>query len=111
MSSDSNTGWRTRFRHAFQVAPGPESLTEVDQILVDRIARFISDRGLMAPAVAALESSRPYTFLGSQFLLFLKPFAHIVLPGPDYDRFTKLIENRSSIDHILDALAKADRVD
>ncbi len=38
----------------------------------------------------------------------MKPFAHIALPGPDYDRFTRLIENRTSIDVILDEIEKAD---
>ena len=75
---------------------------------MERVVRFLRDRGLRAPATAALEASRPYTFLGSQFLIFMKPFAHLALPRQDYDRFTRLIENRSSIDLILEELEKVE---
>ena len=40
--------------------------------------------------------------------MFLKPFAHLALPGRDYDSFTRLMENRGSIDLILDGLAKVE---
>ena len=84
-------------------------MTAEDEALIDRIVKIIVDRGLTAPATAALEASRPYTFLGSQFLAFAKPFAQLVLPGRDYQRFTEIMEKRSSIDLILDRLEKTER--
>ena len=108
MTTDSEHNWRERIRHAFSVDDVAAALTDADRDLIERLSQFIVDRGLREPATAALEASRPYTFLGSQFLLFMKPFAHIALPGPDYDRFTRLIENRTSIDVILDEIEKAD---
>jgi hypothetical protein len=109
LADAKNKNWRARLRHAFAVDDKPVEWSEEDSELIDRVARFIVDRGLSAPATLALESSRPYTFLGSQFLTFIKPFAHIALPGPDFERFTRLIENRSSIDLILDRLDNAER--
>lgn len=107
MTDAENSGWRARLKHAFAVEREPGPLTDEDDALVDRLVRFIVDRGLEAPATLALEASRPYTFLGSQFLVFIRPFAHLALPGPDYDRFARLIERRGSVDLILDRLAKA----
>lgn len=109
MADAKNRSWRTWFNHAFAVEPPQKALSNEDRILVDRVVRFLVDRGLCAPATAALEASRPYTFLGSQFLVFLKPFAHLALPGRDYDSFTRLMGNRGSIDLILDGLAKVER--
>ena len=41
--------------------------------------------------------------------MFLKPFAHIAVPGRDYDRLAKLLEDRNSIDLFLDAIEEAER--
>ena len=110
MADAENTGWRDRIRHAFAVRSKPVPLSDADRELILRLAGFISSRGLTAPAIAALEASRPYTFLGSQFLTFMKPFAHLALPGSDYDRFTHLMESRDNLDVILEALEQVDRV-
>ena len=104
MANATHKNWRARLRHAIAVDDEPAKWSEADRELIVRVVQFIVDRGLIAPAILALESSRPYTFLGSQFLTFIKPFAHIALPGPDFDRFTQLIENRSNIDLIIDRL-------
>ena len=109
MVRDKNPNWRARLQHAFAVADKTAAMTTEDEVLIDRLVKIIVDRGLTSPATAALESSRPYTFLGSQFLAFAKPFAQLVLPGRDYQRFTEIMEKRSSIDLILDRLEKTER--
>ena len=40
----------------------------------ERLARRIVARGLATPAIFALESMKPLSFLGSQFLVFVQPF-------------------------------------
>jgi len=100
--------WRAFWQHAFAVQDPDYKLTRADQELIKRIARFVVARGLTAPAVAALEASRPYSFLGSQFLAFMRPFAHIALPGADYDRLAKLLERRKSIDLLLEGIEEID---
>ena len=108
-----NIGWseiRRRMNHAvahaFAVNPPQEAITPEEDDLAERLARFIVNRDLTAPAVAALESSRPYNFLGSQFLTFMSPFVHVLFRGQDYDRFVRFLEKRRSVDHVLDALAR-----
>lgn len=107
--ANARNSWRDRLKHAFAVTSDTESLTDADRDLIRRVVEFLQNRELVAPAVAALEVSRPYTFLGNQFLTFMRPFARIALPGEDYDRLTRLMENRSSVDVMLDALEKAGR--
>ena len=109
MADTKNTTWRDRLRHAFAVGATGAPLSQEDRAFIARLAGFIEARGLTAPAVAALEASRPYTFLGSQFLTFMKPFAHLALPGDDYDRFTRLMENRGNLDVILEELEQVNR--
>ena len=98
--------WRRWVAHAFAVNPPQEAITPEEEALAERFARFVVNRDLTAPAVTVLESSRPYTFLGSQLLTFMSPFIHILFRGQDYDRFVRFIEKRRSVDHILDALAR-----
>lgn len=109
MADDKTKDWRARLRHAFAVNTEAAPLSQEDRELIVRLSGFIESRGLTAPAVAALEASRPYTFLGSQFLTFMKPFAHLALPGDDYDRFARLMENRNNLDELLNAIEQADR--
>ena len=109
MADPKHRGWRARIRHAFALESPRDSLTPEDHTWIRRIAAFVVSRRLTAPAISALEASRPYTFLGSQFFMFLKPFAHIAVPGRDYDRLAKLLEDRNSIDLFLDAIEEAER--
>jgi hypothetical protein len=92
--------------HAFAVDGPAEELTEADRELLHRVAAFVVRRRMATPAVMLLESSRPLTFLGSQFLHFVKPFASIALKAKEYERFAQLLERRSSVDLLLDAIAE-----
>ncbi len=92
--------------HAFAIDPPEDAITPEEDDLAERFARFIVNRDLTAPATAALEASRPYNFLGSQFLTFMSPFVHTVFKGHDYDRFVRFLEKRRSVDRLIDALAK-----
>ncbi|RME71177.1 MAG: hypothetical protein D6776_10580 [Planctomycetota bacterium] len=55
-----------------------------------------------AAAILFLESVKPLGFLGSQALVFLRPFATLVVRSPqDYDRLTRLLERRDGIEALL----------
>ena len=95
--------------HAFAVDGADEELTEEDRELIRRVAAFVIRRRMTAPAVMLLESSRPLTFVGSQFMHFVKPFATIALNAQEYERFARLLGRRSSIDLLLDAIAAEER--
>ena len=82
-------------KHAFAVdPPGPATPTEDQKRVVDRLAGEIVRRGLTAPALLFLESSRPLNYLGSQLLVFCAPFAEIIFKPADYRALTTFLEHR-----------------
>ena len=69
--------------------------------LLDRIAEAIAARELTAPAVLFLESMKPLSFLGGQFMAFLSPFIHMVVDASDYDRIAEAIERRENVEFLI----------
>ena len=73
-----------RFRSAAET-PGAGVYTAEDEQLLDRIALATIRWGMAVPAVFMLESSKPLSFVGSQFLHFLSPIVHAVLDAKEID--------------------------
>jgi len=82
-------------------------LSPEDQALIDRMAEWIAARSLETPAVLFLESIRPLSFVGSQALVFLGPFAHVLFTTPDYDRLARLLERRENLEVLVRAIESA----
>jgi len=72
-----------------------------DDELLDRVAEGIASRRLSVPAIVFLESSKPLSFLGSQFLVFMEPFVKSFFTVRLYDRFVALMEDRDNIETLL----------
>ncbi len=101
------SGLRAWLAYAFAVrAPG--GLSPEDLALLDRVAGQVARRGLTGPVILALESVRPLSFLGSQVLVALKPFAELILAAEDYDRFTCIMERREGVEILLQRIEKAE---
>ncbi len=80
-------------------APAPDSVLEAaDHELLERLARRIVDLRLETPAILALETARPVTFLASQAMVFFEPFAQAMFRLPDYRRFAALAERREALE-------------
>ncbi len=88
--------------------PGGMTSDEADEALLDAVAGKIVRMGMAVPAVFFLESVKPLNFIGSQALVFLEPFVKSVLNIASYDRFTALMEDRSSIERLLIKIEKLD---
>lgn len=71
------------------------------QALLDRIAEAVAARELTAPAVLFLESMKPLSFLGGQFMAFLSPFIHMVVDASDYDKIAEAIERRENVEFLI----------
>lgn len=95
--------WRGWLRHAFAVAPA-EPPTGADRELAQRLADFLVRRGLAVPALMVLESGRPMSFIGSQVLAFLGPFATLRFPAAEYERLVALMEKREGVDLLVAAI-------
>ena len=88
------------FKHAFAVdPPGPALPTDDEKRVVERLATEVVRRGLTAPALLFLESSRPLNYLGSQLLVFFAPFAELVFKPADYRTLTGFLEHRGSVEY------------
>jgi hypothetical protein len=82
---------------------GTDRLTEEekDQRLIEAVAGRVVQMGMAVPAIFFLESTKPLSFVGSQALVFLEPFVKSFLNLSSYDRFTRLMEDRKSIEKLI----------
>ena len=98
---------RRGWAHAFALDSG-EPLSDEEQALVDRLAGLVVRRRMTAPALMALESARPLSFVGSQVLAFAGPMLKLAFSPAEYDRLQGLLERRRSIDWIIEAITEGE---
>lgn len=76
---------------------------------VDRLAHMIVRFGLTVPALLTLESMRPLSFVGSQFMHVLSPSIAALFTAPEWDALAGLLEDRRGLDYLLDRIEAVDR--
>ena len=76
--------------------------------MIERLAGWITARGLESPAILLLELSKPLALLGSQVLLVLHPFLGSALPQNALNEWADLLEDPVTVDQILDQLESRD---
>jgi hypothetical protein len=86
-------------------AAEPPSTDEARE-LVHRLAKRIVQLQLGPVAIFFIESVRPLNFVGSQLLHFFAPFVRAFGRFPDYDLLARLLEDRRSIDLLLEAIER-----
>lgn len=69
--------------------------------IINKVAEHLVQRRLAAPAIFALESMKPLSFIASQGLLALEPFITSVLSIPDYKAFREMLEDRENVETLL----------
>ena len=82
--------------------PATSESLQSERETVERLADAVVGQGLVTPAILVLELLKPFSFLGSQFLLLLQP-----LLGPlsqEAGRYAALLENRENVDRLLQRL-------
>jgi len=94
--------------HAFAVNPPENRITEEERALAAKMAEFVVRRQMTTPALMVLEASRPFNFIGSQFLAFLSPFVTLIFSGVEYGRFVRFLEKRQSIQALIDTLVETE---
>lgn len=76
-------------------------ITEEDKKLMEKLAGLVVSRRLTAMAVFFLESSKPLSFIGSQFLVFMQPFIQSFFNFQEYDRITALMEDKNNVELLI----------
>ncbi len=78
----------------------------VDQqdLLIERLAQKISGWGLTAPAILFLEANKPFSFIGSQALLFLQPLLGFLVGDEVIGGYAQLFEDQANVERLLQLL-------
>ena len=80
---------------------------EVQDELVDSVAREVQLRGMTTPMVLFLEASRPYRALGSQAMLFFDPVLRGILTG-GITGVDRVMADDSGIERLIERLEELD---
>jgi len=95
--------------HAFAVQGEDEPLSARERALVERLAVLVVRRRMVVPTIVLLECARPLSFLGSQLLQFVKPFATVVFDADEYESLARLLERREAVDLLMAAVDERER--
>ncbi len=76
--------------------------------LIDKIAKFIVERKMAAPAIMTIESLRPLSRIGGQLMHFLAPFAEIIFNPKQYQELAIMLEDQKNIKLLLDKIDQLD---
>jgi hypothetical protein len=76
---------------------------------VEKVSRFIGRFGLTVPAILALESMRPLSFVGSQFMHVLTPSIAVFLSVPEWEELARLLEDRRGLEVLVSGIERHDR--
>ena len=86
-------------------------LTDEDRKNLKNLAERVARKKLVVPAVLFLESVRPLNFIASSAVHFANPITTLFFGGGwgTRERFAELLENRESVDYLIELLEKADK--
>lgn len=98
--------WHAKLKQAFAVKQ--ESLDpKANYAILDKAASFIAKRHLQAPAIMALQSLTPLSFVGSQALIVLEPFLGVFFSEKDYQELINILEHRDGIELFIQKIETA----
>ena len=95
---------RKGLRNAFSLESPHGPLGDEDHKLLARLAEKVVARQMAMPAILFLGSVRPLNSIGSQAMVFLRPFLAGLLNPADYDRMTAIMDRREGIGALMDAI-------
>lgn len=78
-----------------------EVTEERKKFLINKIAQKVVDYRLSPVAIVFLESSKPLSFLGNQFLIFMQPFYRALFSYREYEEVTAMLEDRNNIEALI----------
>ncbi|MBN2619443.1 hypothetical protein JXB22_00010 [candidate division WOR-3 bacterium] len=78
-----------------------EVTEERKKFLTNKIAQRVVDYRLAPVAIVFLESSKPLTFIGNQFLIFMQPFYRALFSFGEYEEITAMLEDRKNVEALI----------
>lgn len=61
---------------------------------------------MSVPAIVAIETAKPMSFVGNQLMVFLDPILALFVKIKDYDRMTALLEDRENLERLITAIER-----
>jgi hypothetical protein len=72
-----------------------------EEQLIDHLAARLQAWGLTTPGIAFLEANKPFSFLGSQFLLFVQPLLSTFVGSAVTDDYIALLQDRANVERLI----------
>ncbi|MCK4385299.1 MAG: hypothetical protein KAW52_03460 [candidate division Zixibacteria bacterium] len=85
-----------------------EELTPRQEEILTKIAQKVVEWKMSVPAILFLESVKPLNYIGSQMMAFFEPFVQTVFSWKDYDEFRRMMEQRGTIEKLLQKIEQLD---
>ena len=100
---------RQEFKHAFSTRTSKENepLREKELAVILKLIAIIQKRKLTLPAAMFLECAQPLNYIGSQMMVFFRPFLTFFFTPAEYDIFQGVLERREGIKRIIEEIEKA----
>lgn len=76
--------------------------------MIEKVARFITERHMAPAGILLLESVRPLHGIGSQAMFFVLPFAEIIFDSKKYQQFAVMMEDEENLKKLI---ARIDELD
>jgi len=80
-------------------------MNDTDKI-ISNLAKDIVDKGFAVPAIFFLESTKYISFIGSQLLVFIGPFATCFVNNQKYNNFVEILEKKGNIDFLVNEIER-----
>ena len=88
--------------------PDKQILTDEEMKVVERFAKWIVRRNMVAPAIMALESVKPLNFIMSQGMIMVEPLAQpmmqIFFRFEEYEVVREALEKRGTLEILLQTI-------
>ena len=81
-----------------------EGLSELEREVLDKVASFIVERGLEAPALMFLEMHRPLANIGGHALLMASPLLGPIVGMPRVEAFYRALSKPGGLDYLIERI-------
>ena len=78
-----------------------EVTEERKKFLINKIAQKVIDYRLSPVAIIFLKSSKPLSFLGNQFMIFMQPFYRALFSFREYEEIAAMLEDRKNVEALI----------
>jgi len=76
--------------------------------VIEKVSKFVAERHMASAAILAIESLRPLSFIGSQALFFIEPFAQVFVNEKEYQEFAAMIEKEENLKKLMRRIDELD---